>query len=197
MRFCREAQVDVLQCYAMAVNEKLLLYHVHQFLRENNLVQTLRRGDHGEALGILFEEGNTFRHVYHGILGMNFLFVMDLVVEVLETVLVVRQDPEIICPRYRCPLQGHPGNNMGGGCDDGDDVDDAKVIMTMRGGGVGASVVEVVVLWWRVEESEVVGRIDPEMRIVLGVGRKNSPENYSGGRRAATAWWLAGGGGRP
>ncbi|GJZ86425.1 hypothetical protein Tco_0658035 [Tanacetum coccineum] len=96
MRFCREAQVDVLQCYAMAVNEKLLLYHVHQFLRENNLVQTLRRGDHGEALGILFEEGNTFRHVYHGILGMNFLFVMDLVVEVLETVLVVRQDPEII-----------------------------------------------------------------------------------------------------
>ncbi|GKD26578.1 hypothetical protein Tco_1232792, partial [Tanacetum coccineum] len=28
---------------------------------------------------------------------------------------------------------------MGGGCDD---VDDAKVIMTMRGGGVGASVVE-------------------------------------------------------
>ncbi|GKD78080.1 hypothetical protein Tco_1340701, partial [Tanacetum coccineum] len=77
-------------CYAMAVNEKLLLYHVHQFLRENNLVLTLRRGDHGEALGILFKEGNTFRHVYHGILGMNFLFVMDLVVEVLETVLVVR-----------------------------------------------------------------------------------------------------------
>ncbi|GJR48828.1 hypothetical protein Tco_1316931 [Tanacetum coccineum] len=70
MRFCREAQVDVLQCYAMAVNEKLLLYHVYQFLKENNLVQTLRRGDHGEALGILFKEGNTFRHVYHGILGL-------------------------------------------------------------------------------------------------------------------------------
>ncbi|GJT96790.1 protein TPR2 [Tanacetum coccineum] len=108
----------------MAVNEKLLLYHVHQLLRENNLVQTLRsleiesgiyldvshvehliqngewdqlhkyiygffsygddrttmeisfqikkqkffealkRGDHAEAVAILFEKGNTFRHVY-------------------------------------------------------------------------------------------------------------------------------------
>ncbi|GKD19565.1 hypothetical protein Tco_1208723 [Tanacetum coccineum] len=27
------------------------------------------------------------------------------------------------------------------GCDDGDDVDDAKMMITMRGGGVGASVV--------------------------------------------------------
>ncbi|GJW20657.1 hypothetical protein Tco_0031279 [Tanacetum coccineum] len=52
-------------------------------------------------------------------------------------------------------------------------------------------------LWWRVVARELVGRIDPEMRIILGVGRKNSPENYSGGRRAAAAWWLAGGGGRP
>ncbi|GJY48516.1 hypothetical protein Tco_0438472 [Tanacetum coccineum] len=48
-------------------------------------------------------------------------------------------------------------------------------------------------LWWRVVARELVGRIDPEMRIILGVGRKNSPENYSGGRRAAAAWWLAGG----
>ncbi|GJW56219.1 RNA-directed DNA polymerase, eukaryota [Tanacetum coccineum] len=67
----RRVEINNLMCYAMAVNEKLLLYYVHQFLRENNLVQTLRRGDHGEALGILFEEGNTFRHVYHGILGYN------------------------------------------------------------------------------------------------------------------------------
>ncbi|GKD89077.1 hypothetical protein Tco_1364584, partial [Tanacetum coccineum] len=42
-------------------------------------------------------------------------------------------------------------------------------------------VVEVVVLWWRVEESEVVGRIDPEMGIILGVGRKSPPENFSDG----------------
>ncbi|GJT88076.1 hypothetical protein Tco_1069793 [Tanacetum coccineum] len=31
-------------------------------------------------------------------------------------------------------------------------------------------------LWWRVVARELVGRIDPEMRIILGVGRKNSPE---------------------
>ncbi|GKC75500.1 hypothetical protein Tco_1126274 [Tanacetum coccineum] len=36
-----------------------------------------------------------------------------------------------------------------------------------------------------VEARELTGRIDPEMRIILGVGRKNSPEDYSGGRRAA------------
>ncbi|GKE64243.1 hypothetical protein Tco_1518404, partial [Tanacetum coccineum] len=47
-------------------------------------------------------------------------------------------------------------------------------------------------LWWRVVARELVGRIDPEMRIILGVDRKIPPEKFSGG-----GWpekWAAGGG---
>ncbi|GKC00822.1 hypothetical protein Tco_0986958 [Tanacetum coccineum] len=32
-----------------------------------------------------------------------------------------------------------------------------------------------------VEARELTGRIDPEMRIILGVGRKIPPEKFSGG----------------
>ncbi|GKC49142.1 hypothetical protein Tco_1071887, partial [Tanacetum coccineum] len=47
-------------------------------------------------------------------------------------------------------------------------------------------------VWWRVEESEVVGRVDPVVRTILGVDRKIPPEKFSGG-----GWperWAAGGG---
>ncbi|GKD67065.1 hypothetical protein Tco_1309173, partial [Tanacetum coccineum] len=57
----------------------------------------------------------------------------------------------------------------------------------------------VVVWWWvwggggsggmesRVGESDMGDRIDPLMRSIFGVRRKESPEKFSGGRR----WWPA------
>ncbi|GKG45885.1 hypothetical protein Tco_0498331, partial [Tanacetum coccineum] len=47
----------------------------------------------------------------------------------------------------------------------------------------------------RVEESEYDEWVDPGMRIILGVGRKKSPENFSGDGAVTAA--VAGGGGRP
>ncbi|GKE62940.1 hypothetical protein Tco_1513307, partial [Tanacetum coccineum] len=76
-----------------------------------------------------------------------------------------------------------------GGCDDGDDVDDAKMIMTMRGGGVGASVVVE-----RARGGEWYGgsyRSDDEEKIWDLAGkahRKTFPATADGGRR-----WGSGG----
>ncbi|GKG40956.1 hypothetical protein Tco_0470168, partial [Tanacetum coccineum] len=39
----------------------------------------------------------------------------------------------------------------------------------------------VVIVAWRVAESDGGDRIDREMGRIFGVGRKSSPENFSGG----------------
>ncbi|GJW72049.1 hypothetical protein Tco_0128966 [Tanacetum coccineum] len=76
-----------------------------------------------------------------------------------------------------------------GGCDDGDDVDDAKMIMTMKGGGVGASVVVE-----RARGGEWYSgsyRSDDEEKIWDLAGkahRKTFPATADGGRR-----WGSGG----
>ncbi|GJT34751.1 hypothetical protein Tco_0925170 [Tanacetum coccineum] len=44
----------------------------------------------------------------------------------------------------------------------------------------------------RVKESDMGDRIDPLMRSIFGVRRKNPPEKFSGGRR----WWPAAAGAR-
>ncbi|GJZ21077.1 hypothetical protein Tco_0558116 [Tanacetum coccineum] len=45
---------------------------------------------------------------------------------------------------------------------------------------------------WRLEESDLVGRIDRLMRIIFGVGRKSPPENFSGGGDVVAGGGLAG-----
>ncbi|GKC89250.1 putative nucleotidyltransferase, ribonuclease H [Tanacetum coccineum] len=121
-------------------------------------------------------------------------------------VVVSHRNPPPCCHYQRTPFwcKQQPGRTLvaaevvafGGG-------DDGEEMMMMAFGGVGwqqwwykwsGEAVGVTGwrwwrhgsrLWWRVVARVLVGRIDPEMRIILGVGRKNSPENYSGGRRAA------------
>ncbi|GJU67367.1 hypothetical protein Tco_1253626 [Tanacetum coccineum] len=81
------------------------------------------------------------------------------------------QTPPLRNPQPTAPL-------VVGGCD---------------GGGVG------VRLWWggvvvvrRVEESDVVGRVDPEVGSIFGVGRISPPKKFSGGGDVVVAGMLAG-----
>ncbi|GKD14032.1 hypothetical protein Tco_1198439, partial [Tanacetum coccineum] len=54
-------------------------------------------------------------------------------------------------------------------------------MLAMRGGGVGAPVVEVVVLWWRVEASVYGDRVDRPTRSLFGLAGNIPPEKFSGG----------------
>ncbi|GKE21631.1 hypothetical protein Tco_1433143 [Tanacetum coccineum] len=46
--------------------------------------------------------------------------------------------------------------------------------------------------FWRVKESDVVGRIDRLTRSIFGVHRKTPPEKFSGGGDVVVAGKLAG-----
>ncbi|GJU37843.1 hypothetical protein Tco_1186197 [Tanacetum coccineum] len=67
-------------------------------------------------------------------------------------------------------------------------------------GGVDGGVVAAVgddngAVRWRVKESDGGDRIDREMGRIFGVGRKSSPENFSGGCGGGRRWLDAAGDG--